>query len=158
MVASNIRTQQTPVRFIAPPLADARKPRQRGAEHSRGHPGSKAALRPRCPPFHRVASGRIHREAVEERVAVHLTGKAIEEVGERIDQSPPPVHRGNGRSMRAQNDAQHGRPGGAWGEDRTRTEGKGRGARQESEGLIVPMKRGNARGGKEPWFSVLREE
>jgi hypothetical protein len=85
-------------------------------------------------------------------------GESREEVGEGIDQSPPPVHRGIGRSMCAQNGTQHGRPGGARGEDRTRTEGKGRGALQESEGHIVPVKRGNARGGKVPWFSVLREE
>lgn len=79
-------------------------------------------------------------------------------VGERIDQGPPPVHRGIGHSMRARRGAQHGRPGGARGEDRTRTEGKGRGALQESEGPIVPTKRGNSRGGKGPWFRVFPEE
>ena len=51
-----------------------------------------------------------------------------------------------------------GRPGGARGEDRTRTGAKGRGASQESEGPMVPAKRGNARGGKGPWFRVLRKK
>ena len=34
----------------------------------------------------------------------------------------------------------------------------GRRARQESEGLIVLMKPGNAGGGKEPWFEVRLNE
>lgn len=34
----------------------------------------------------------------------------------------------------------------------------GVGPRWASEGLIVPMKPGNAGGGKEPWFWVLRTE
>jgi hypothetical protein len=34
----------------------------------------------------------------------------------------------------------------------------GRRASQESEGLIVPSKLGNAGGGKEPWFGVRPDE
>jgi hypothetical protein len=74
-------------------------------------------------------------------------------VGEQIDQGPSPVHRGIGRSMRAWMGAQHGRPG-----DVGRKARREKRRRQESEVPMVPMKRGNSRGGKGHWFRVLTEE
>ena len=43
-------------------------------------------------------------------------------------------------------------------ESLTRNRSLGGGPRWESEGLTVPGKPGNAGGGKEPWFWVLRKE
>ncbi len=58
----------------------------------------------------------------------------------------PFARRGSGRSTYARRDTKHGRPRVAqW-------------PREESEGLIVPSKPGNAGGGKEPWFGVCRKE
>jgi hypothetical protein len=50
----------------------------------------------------------------------------------------------NTGDLEARSENTHGRQG-AWRD-------------QESEGPTVPMKRGNARGGKGPWFRVLTEE
>ena len=43
-----------------------------------------------------------------------------------------------------------------WGDPRNRSVVDG--LRQESEGLIVPRKPGNAGGGKGPWFGVCLDE
>lgn len=56
------------------------------------------------------------------------------------------ARRGSGRSTYARKDTKHGRPRAAqW-------------PREESEGLIVPLKPGNAGGGKEPWFGARHKE
>jgi hypothetical protein len=77
----------------------------------------------------------------------------------RLDESTykgRPARRGSGRSTYASGDLKHGRPvslpgrpgnGSFWGR-----------AKQESEGPIVPLKPGNAGGGKGPWFGVRPNE
>jgi len=67
-----------------------------------------------------------------------------------------PARRGSGRSTYARGDWQHGRP--VAGPGRLGTCPRGGGARQASEGPIVPRKLGNASGGKGPWFGVRSEE
>ena len=67
-----------------------------------------------------------------------------------------PDRRGSGRGTWQRGDSQHGRPGGMSG--RPGNGSIGRRARQESEGLIVLLKPGNAGGGKEPWFEVRWNE
>jgi len=67
-----------------------------------------------------------------------------------------PARRGSGRDTYTRDDSQHGRPVGLPGE--LGNGSIGRRARQESEGLIVLMKPGNAGGGKEPWFEVRLNE
>src|SRR6266404_2192893 len=62
------------------------------------------------------------------------------------------ARRGSGRSTYARGDWQHGRPVARPG--RPGTDSFGGWARQVSEGPIVPMKLGNASGGKGPWFGV----
>ena len=67
-----------------------------------------------------------------------------------------PARRSSGRGTCTRGDSQHGRPVGLSGNlDNGST---GRRARQESEGLIVLWKPGNAGGGKEPWFEVRVDE
>jgi len=66
------------------------------------------------------------------------------------------ARRGSGHSTYAREDWQHGRPVGQAGHPANDT-AEGR-ARQASEGLIVPLKPGNAGGGKEPWFGVRSNE
>src|SRR5712692_4710740 len=67
-----------------------------------------------------------------------------------------PARRGSGRGTYTRGDSQHGRPVGLSG--RPGNSFIGSRARQASEGLIVPMKLGNAGGGKEPWFGVRSNE
>ena len=62
-----------------------------------------------------------------------------------------PARRGSGRGTCTRGDSQHGRPVGLAGRWQRSI---GRRARQESEGLIVLTKPGNAGGGKGPWFEV----
>ena len=66
------------------------------------------------------------------------------------------ARRGNGRSTHTRIATEHGRPattpGRAW------QPVFGIGSAQESEGPIVPTKRGNSRGGKGPWFGVRPDE
>jgi len=66
------------------------------------------------------------------------------------------ARRGSGHSTYAREDWQHGRPVALVG-SMTNGPAEGR-ARQASEGLIVPLKPGNAGGGKEPWFGVRPNE
>ncbi len=67
-----------------------------------------------------------------------------------------PARRGSGRSTYAGGDWQHGRPVALVG---VMANGPAEGrARQASEGLIVPLKPGNAGGGKGPWFGVRANE
>jgi hypothetical protein len=67
-----------------------------------------------------------------------------------------PARRGSGRSTYARENWQHGRPVALVGQPANGPiEGR---ARQASEGLIVPLKPGNAGGGKEPWFGVRANE
>ena len=66
---------------------------------------------------------------------------------------PTSVHRGIGRSMRVRRGAQHGRPGNV-----SRKAQREKRRDQESEGPMVPMKRGNSRGGTGPWFRAVSEE
>src|SRR6266446_7966470 len=67
-----------------------------------------------------------------------------------------PARRGSGRGTYTRGDSQHGRPVGLSG--RPDNSFIGSWARQASEGLIVPLKLGNAGGGKEPWFGVRFDE
>ena len=71
----------------------------------------------------------------------------------REDQS---ARRGSGRSTHARSDARHGIPVAE--RDGFRNRPIGAGLWQESEGLIVPRKPGNAGGGKGPWFGVCLDE
>ena len=66
------------------------------------------------------------------------------------------TRRGSRRSTHAGNDERHGRP--AAERDVIRNQFLGAGRWQESEGPIVPMKPGNAGGGKGPWFGVRLDE
>src|SRR4030042_2105764 len=66
------------------------------------------------------------------------------------------ARRGSGRGTYTRGDSQHGRPVGLPG--RPGNGSNGRRAPQASEGLIVPMKPGNAGGGKEPRFGVRSNE
>ena len=67
-----------------------------------------------------------------------------------------PARRGSGRSTYARGNWQHGRPVALAGQP-ANGPAEGR-ARQASEGLIVPLKPGNAGGGKGPWFGVCANE
>ncbi len=58
--------------------------------------------------------------------------------------------------MYTRGDSQHGRPVGLSGKPGNGSIGSR--VRQESEGLIVLSKPGNAGGGKEPWFEVRLDE
>ena len=75
---------------------------------------------------------------------------------DRPTQEDRSARRGSGRSTYARGDWQHGRPVARPGRPGTGPFG-GR-ARQASEGPIVPMKLGNASGGKGPWFGVRSDE
>src|SRR5215813_12681115 len=66
------------------------------------------------------------------------------------------ARRGSGRSTYARGDWQHGRPVARPG--RPGTDSFGERARQASEGPIVPLKLGNASGGKGPWFGARSDE
>jgi hypothetical protein len=66
------------------------------------------------------------------------------------------ARRGSGHSTYACGDWQHGRPVAL---ARLMANGPAEGrARQASEGLILPLKPGNAGGGKGPWFGVRPNE
>src|SRR3990172_12370315 len=75
---------------------------------------------------------------------------------DRPTQEDRSARRGSGRSTYARGDWQHGRPVARPG--RPGTSPFGGWARQVSEGPIVPLKRGNARGGKGPWFGARSGE
>src|SRR6266498_5757852 len=76
---------------------------------------------------------------------------------DRPTQEDRSARRGSGRSTYARGDWQHGRPVARPGRSPGTGPFGGR-ARQASEGPIVPMKLGNASGGKGPWFGVRSDE
>src|SRR5665213_1299908 len=75
---------------------------------------------------------------------------------ERPTSEGRPARRGSGRGTYTRGDSQHGRP--VWLSGTPGNGSIGRRARQESEGLIVLSKPGNAGGGEEPWFEVRSDE
>ncbi len=92
-------------------------------------------------------------------VSVHLGSYPGDGEGDRpVEASGTEIRLGrvSERTGRNAGDWQHGRPVARPGRPGTGPFG-GR-ARQASEGPIVPMKLGNASGGKGPWFGVRSDE
>lgn len=85
----------------------------------------------------------------------HPGGKGRRSWSEQSTDEDQLSNRGNGRSTYASIEARHGRPAAVRTDPQRLLGGR---PTQESEGLIVPLKPGNAGGGKEPWFRVRRDE
>ena len=103
----------------------------------------------------RVNPEQASKASCESRPA-HSTGKAV------VSGTGEPsrfrmTRRGSGGGTRRKNESQHGRLTEARGSLPLDCP-EGGGPRWASEGPIVPMKPGNAGGGKGPWFWVLRTE
>jgi hypothetical protein len=99
-------------------------------------------------------------KAQMEATSRHPNGEVRREGSEQPTSEGPSASRGNGRSTHTSKDRQHGRPdavpsrkAGQLGRCEARTRRS-----QESEEPIVPLKPGNAGGGKGLWFEARREE
>jgi hypothetical protein len=83
-----------------------------------------------------------------------LTGEGRRDGSEQPTEEDPSALRGNGRSTHTGSDVQHGRPSAVPAGNRLVRNGPWK----ESEEPIVPMKSGNADGGKGLWFEARLDE
>ncbi len=94
---------------------------------------------------------------VEMRTPTRLPfGEGRRAAGKKPTRAPAAVRRGNGSGTRGKHSAQRGRSESERGGGPQRREGRRRA--QKSEGFIVPLKPGNAGGGKGPRFRALLKE